>query len=275
MLRPCSRSPISSPAKASPFFPHLFLSLTSPHLLSATLSSSIPLSQPALATPPPSSPPSPSSPPPPNYSSLHCVTSGDFRVAGWLLGLELETVKALALIRCQVNERKVSFSIKDRRDTVEVIFAMKTSTPKGAGIVNKQTICFIDEGSYGEGFWNSPFKLPFSSSAFFISPSPVATASTVVTASTSPLHVFKTISQKISSKLAATNYLIWKMQVLPVHRCHGLLDLVDGTLKRSTRSDHDPDVFAWLRLDQMVVAWVALSLSDSVLPQVIHCSSAH
>ncbi|GAB2212096.1 hypothetical protein Droror1_Dr00025442 [Drosera rotundifolia] len=65
------------------------------------------------------------------------------------------------------------------------------------------------------------------------------------------------------------------MQVLTVLPCHGLLVLVDGTSKRPTGSDHDPDVSTWLRLDQMILAWVASSLSKSVLPQVIHCSSPH
>ncbi|GAB2256791.1 hypothetical protein Droror1_Dr00022850 [Drosera rotundifolia] len=61
--------------------------------------------------------------------------------------------------------------------------------------------------------------------------------------------------------------------VLPVLRCHGLLGLVDGTLSRPAGDDHDPMVLAWLRLDQMILAWWASSLPDTVLPQVIHSSS--
>ncbi|GAB2229421.1 hypothetical protein Droror1_Dr00023561 [Drosera rotundifolia] len=64
------------------------------------------------------------------------------------------------------------------------------------------------------------------------------------------------------------------MQVLPVLRCHGILVIVDGTVTRPTGADSDVAVSAWLRLDQMVLAWIASSLSDDVLLQVIHCTSA-
>ncbi|GAB2299629.1 hypothetical protein Dimus_038571 [Dionaea muscipula] len=91
---------------------------------------------------------------------------------------------------------------------------------------------------------------------------------------TSSLPIVKSISQEISSKLATTNYLVWKMQVLPVLRCHGLLGLVDGTTTRPTGANSDAAVSTWFRLDQMVLAWIASSLSDDALLQVIHCTSA-
>ncbi|GAB2227748.1 hypothetical protein Drorol1_Dr00009575 [Drosera rotundifolia] len=90
----------------------------------------------------------------------------------------------------------------------------------------------------------------------------------------STLPIVKAITQEISTKLINTNFLVWKMQVLPVLRCHGLLGLVDGTLGRPIGAETDPSVIAWLRLDQMVLAWLASSLSDTILLQVIHCSSA-
>ncbi|GAB2253555.1 hypothetical protein Droror1_Dr00006402 [Drosera rotundifolia] len=91
---------------------------------------------------------------------------------------------------------------------------------------------------------------------------------------TSSLPIVKTISQEISFKLATTNYLIWKMQVMPVLRCHGLLGLVDGTIPRPDDSTAAADIASWLRLDQMVLAWIASSLSEDVFLQVIHCTTA-
>ncbi|GAB2259799.1 hypothetical protein Droror1_Dr00010654 [Drosera rotundifolia] len=102
---------------------------------------------------------------------------------------------------------------------------------------------------------------------------PSASTNLQISPTTPSLPTVKAITQDINSKLATTNFLVWKMQVLPVLRCHGLLGLVDDTLPRPAGDDHDPMVLAWLRLDQMVLAWLASSLSNTVLPQVIHCSS--
>ncbi|GAB2278046.1 hypothetical protein Dimus_039265 [Dionaea muscipula] len=92
--------------------------------------------------------------------------------------------------------------------------------------------------------------------------------------STTPLPNVKSITQEISSKLSTGNYLVWKMQVTPVLRCHGLLGLVDGTTTKSAADAAAADLAAWLRLDQMVLAWIASSLSEDVLLQIIHCTSA-
>ncbi|GAB2254481.1 hypothetical protein Droror1_Dr00022290 [Drosera rotundifolia] len=53
-----------------------------------------------------------------------------------------------------------------------------------------------------------------------------------------------------------------------------LLPPVDGTFSRPTGNDQDVEVSAWLRLDQMVLAWIASSFSDDVLLQVVHCTYA-
>ncbi|GAB2222953.1 hypothetical protein Droror1_Dr00017085 [Drosera rotundifolia] len=45
------------------------------------------------------------------------------------------------------------------------------------------------------------------------------------------LPIVKSITHEILSKLAMSNYLVWKMQVMLVLRCHGLLGLVDGTVR--------------------------------------------
>ncbi|GAB2221648.1 hypothetical protein Drorol1_Dr00012833 [Drosera rotundifolia] len=61
---------------------------------------------------------------------------------------------------------------------------------------------------------------------------------------------------------------------MPIIRCHSLIRLVNGTLSRPTGNDQDVKVLAWLRLNQMVLAWIASSLSDDVLLQVVHCTFA-
>ncbi|GAB2260996.1 hypothetical protein Droror1_Dr00011851 [Drosera rotundifolia] len=86
------------------------------------------------------------------------------------------------------------------------------------------------------------------------------------TAPTLPIVI--SITQEISSKLPMSNYLVWKMHGMPILRCHGLLGLVDGMVCRPSDDDSDIHVVAWLRFDQMVLAWIASSLSDVILPQL-------
>jgi len=88
----------------------------------------------------------------------------------------------------------------------------------------------------------------------------------------------------ISIKLTSNNYLLWKAQVIPILRGHGLLgnvtnDIsclelatiigVDGTLQSNLAAA------TWLCTDQLILGWINSSLSGGPLSQVINSESCH
>lgn len=83
--------------------------------------------------------------------------------------------------------------------------------------------------------------------------------------STSDFPHVKNISQELSlsQKLSANdNFLLWT---------HWLLAIIDGSLLKP--SDSDAAVH-WDRLDQIVLAWILISLSLAILAQVVDKSTA-
>ncbi|KAG6747881.1 hypothetical protein POTOM_047772 [Populus tomentosa] len=93
----------------------------------------------------------------------------------------------------------------------------------------------------------------------------------------------KTHLPDISIKLASNNYLLWKAQVIPILRGHGLLGYVTNkiTCPDSTITGADgvlqpnPAAATWLRTDQLILGWINSSLSDGPLSQVINSESCH
>lgn len=71
----------------------------------------------------------------------------------------------------------------------------------------------------------------------------------------------------VNPKLDDTNFLLWKSQVLPMIRGHGLLSFLDGT---APNSGSEP----WNRQDQLILAWILSSLGSSILPQAINCQTS-
>uniref|UniRef100_A0A6N2N729 Retrotransposon Copia-like N-terminal domain-containing protein n=1 Tax=Salix viminalis TaxID=40686 RepID=A0A6N2N729_SALVM len=87
----------------------------------------------------------------------------------------------------------------------------------------------------------------------------------------------------ISTKLASTNYLLWKAQVVPVLRGNGLLGYVKNQIVCPAQtitseggvSQTNPAATTWLRTDQLILGWINSSLTDGPLSQVINCESSH
>ncbi|KAG6793802.1 hypothetical protein POTOM_003025 [Populus tomentosa] len=87
----------------------------------------------------------------------------------------------------------------------------------------------------------------------------------------------------ISIKLASTNYLLWKAQVIPILRGDGLLIYVQNQIScpSQTITDEDgvsrinPAAAMWLRTDQLILGWINSSLSDGPLSQVISSETSH
>jgi hypothetical protein len=80
-------------------------------------------------------------------------------------------------------------------------------------------------------------------------------------------------SYQLPLKLHHDNYLSWKFLVLPHVRGHDLLGHLDGS--RVAPSDSTSSDFKiWFRQDQLLLAWLLSSISESVVSQIIHCNTS-
>ena len=88
------------------------------------------------------------------------------------------------------------------------------------------------------------------------------------------------INVPISTKLTRTNFLAWQSQILPV--LHGF-----GLHKYITTSSPAPNITSstgvvstnplaspWRKQDQIILAWLRSSLSETLLGQVVSCSTS-
>jgi gag-polypeptide of LTR copia-type len=84
-------------------------------------------------------------------------------------------------------------------------------------------------------------------------------------------------SYQIPLKLNNENYLSWKYLVLPHVRGHDLLGFLDGSQpapSESTSTGVNPAYKIWSRQDQLLLAWLLSSISESVVSQVVHCTTS-
>ncbi|KAJ3691742.1 hypothetical protein LUZ61_020906 [Rhynchospora tenuis] len=83
----------------------------------------------------------------------------------------------------------------------------------------------------------------------------------------------------IASKLTDTNFLNWKSQVLPLIYGYSLGKFIDSPPPDPTlRSEAgqiviNPEYLPWYKQDQLLLGWIRSSLSDSVMAQVVSCST--
>ncbi|KAI5343099.1 hypothetical protein L3X38_010975 [Prunus dulcis] len=95
------------------------------------------------------------------------------------------------------------------------------------------------------------------------------------------------ISHLVSIKLSDTNYLVWESQVKPFLLGQNLRRFVDGshpcpspTLSPSDKSESSTllsvnlDYVTWFQTDQSLISILRVTLSESVLPQVIGFSTS-
>jgi gag-polypeptide of LTR copia-type len=89
-------------------------------------------------------------------------------------------------------------------------------------------------------------------------------------------------SYQLPIKLNHDNYLFWKFLILPHARGHDLIGFLDGS--RSPPPDTislsdgsiapNPEHVVWMRQDQLLLVWLLSTISETVVPQVVHCSTA-
>ncbi|KAJ4769263.1 hypothetical protein LUZ62_053520 [Rhynchospora pubera] len=96
--------------------------------------------------------------------------------------------------------------------------------------------------------------------------------------SSSPMQVI----HQIRTTLDQDNYLLWKSQILPVLRGHGLEGFIDGSkqapgqfvLNSTGVQVSNSDFSLWQQQDQLILAWMFSSIAPSILAQVINCQTS-
>lgn len=71
----------------------------------------------------------------------------------------------------------------------------------------------------------------------------------------------------ISTKLTRTNFLAWKSQIEPVLHGYGLHHFLTSTFT-------NPPSQSWTKQDQLILAWLRSSLSETLLGQVVSCTTS-
>ncbi|CAL1377326.1 unnamed protein product [Linum trigynum] len=82
----------------------------------------------------------------------------------------------------------------------------------------------------------------------------------------------------IDVKLTPTNYLLWKLQLLPLLNSFNLSPFIDGSSPDPPRhlaiGVPNPVYAAWYKRDQLVLSWIVSSLTDVVLSKLVGFNSA-
>jgi gag-polypeptide of LTR copia-type len=89
-------------------------------------------------------------------------------------------------------------------------------------------------------------------------------------------------SHQISTILSNDNYLLWKSQIVPVLRGHGLISFISEKTvppeESITTSDGvsqiNPNFDKWQKQDQLILTWLFNSLSPQILSQVLNCETS-
>jgi gag-polypeptide of LTR copia-type len=88
-------------------------------------------------------------------------------------------------------------------------------------------------------------------------------------------------SHQIHIILNQENYLVWKSQIIPVLRDYDLMSFIDGSdppPRSLTATDGSTIVNlvfqGWQQQDQLILAWIFNSISQSIIAQVINCQSS-
>ncbi|CAL1372265.1 unnamed protein product [Linum trigynum] len=93
----------------------------------------------------------------------------------------------------------------------------------------------------------------------------------------SPPRLLIPSNPQLTVKLNPTNYLLWRAQIHPLLRCNRLIGHIDGTLPSpplTVESQPNPAYATWYENDQLVLAWINLSLTEAVMPTIVNKTTA-
>ncbi|KAJ4746261.1 Gag/pol [Rhynchospora pubera] len=121
---------------------------------------------------------------------------------------------------------------------------------------------------------------PHTSNPFTPPVNPISSSSnTTNLASSSTQMVFLTLP--VHTKLSRNNFLAWKSQIEPLLHAYGLSNYLSSFPPPSAIVDplsgaaqSNPAYINWYKQDQMILAWLRASLSESVLGQVVSCATS-
>ncbi|KAL5563358.1 hypothetical protein UlMin_033105 [Ulmus minor] len=85
------------------------------------------------------------------------------------------------------------------------------------------------------------------------------------------------LSQLITIKLEAENYILWKFQIENAILGYGLEDYIYGTDQippRLLEGNPNPEFIRYHRQDRLLISWILASITPSYLPQLVGCSSS-
>lgn len=91
------------------------------------------------------------------------------------------------------------------------------------------------------------------------------------------------IATAVTCKLTRTNFLLWKAQVVPIHRGVKLFGYLDGTnakpvekitvgTRDATKQKDNPEYETWVTQDQVILGGLLSSMTDDVLSQLTRCT---
>jgi gag-polypeptide of LTR copia-type len=89
-------------------------------------------------------------------------------------------------------------------------------------------------------------------------------------------------SHQIHTQLNHENFLLWKSQILPVLRGHGLVSYIDGSKPPPTKHTTDaagarhsnPEYELWHQQDQLILVWIFSSILSPILSQIVRCETS-
>jgi hypothetical protein len=81
----------------------------------------------------------------------------------------------------------------------------------------------------------------------------------------------------ITIKLSATNFLLWKSQLIPLLQCQGCIGFIDGSLQQPNEtitttdgtSTVNPEFLEWKLKDQRILSLLLSSLTEKVMAAAI------
>lgn len=72
----------------------------------------------------------------------------------------------------------------------------------------------------------------------------------------------------VSTKLSFSNYILWKAQIVCLVESQDLVGVIDGAI--TSPSETCADYAQWKRTDSLVKGWILGSLTEQLLPYVVH-----
>jgi len=90
------------------------------------------------------------------------------------------------------------------------------------------------------------------------------------------------LGQAVAVKLTKANYVLWRAQVLPIIRgaqLQGYLDgsavapeeMIDVKHDGTTKKESNPEYIRWIALEQQVLGFLMISMTQEVMGQVATC----